>query len=997
MAHYKHNDYLKEFIDSVDREIDSLKNRAQTISNSSEIEKSKAIQGIADFVEKKKLEFQEAYNEFYSSANRAIIHKPTYYSTDKESVPTNVWLEPQMPTANDLLMEAEGRVTLPELLLGDYEVLGKGVLDKKRFSKYIKWQSVDEAVPGNFYISFPESQRKEVVHFTNDWLLRLFMAFSPGDLTLSFIDPLLSGNASFFEKGLAEVPELFSHKVFSSGEDIREHIEFLMGRMEFVSRTLPPNTSAVEHYQNQGRVENAYHVLVVYDVLNLRSTFGLDLLKPLILNGNKYGIYVVFVQPKVELVNDNKILSELLNASSILKIEKRENPSMLYDITGEGVNQQFQHITAERHANLGVYLDSSAIESPLINNYFGSLKELLKNRKEQSKLTFNYESFKDKAYAESYTEFNVPIGEAEGRLFNFSLDVKDHVHSFALGRTGSGKSVLLNAILTSSVLKYSPDSLHLYLMDFKEGGTEFIAYKGLPHVRALLTDNSDAQIALDILQDIRKQMEVRGELIAEFGGERKNLEHYNEVARVKLPRIILAVDECHLLFNVSNHQTQDKINEIISYIATQGRSQGIHLLFGTQTASSLLMPENVFSNLTDIFVLRSYEMDATRMLNGSAKLITQITKPGQAIYKHNNNTTLLQPFLVEKDYLVKLVAIANQKANDYVTKHQLQLADSVFFGGGVRPRLDEVKELNPHHAVALGLEVSVQDAQYLSIPLQQRKGGTNLLVLGNRETLDGQAEENAMRVCLASILSTIKYYKRANKPFAIYVINKYEEDAYQSRLLVQLAKDPANCLHLIERRADVEELFKKMIVQINANDEEKKEVFLYILGQHLFRELRRDEVFRVNDVDEQKNGEVEYKNRGISKDPSFALPISQGGAEGLLKMASDEPAKQINKQITYKGALNYILIEGPEKGIHTIIQVPKLDDLLFEGATRTTLGHFGYFVLLSMSNIDSERITENREVTTEDLSTESKKVRAYLYNDMGSKTTLFIPFVLPEL
>ena len=44
-----------------------------------------------------------------------------------------------------------------------------------------------------------------------------------------------------------------------------------------------------------------------------------------------------------------------------------------------------------------------------------------------------------------------------------------------------------------------------------------------------------------------------------------------------------------------------------------------------------------------------------------------------------------------------------------------------------------------------------------------------------------------------------------------------------------------------------------MIVQINANDEEKKEVFLYILGQHLFRELRRDEVFRVNDVDEQKN------------------------------------------------------------------------------------------------------------------------------------------------
>ena len=989
MAYYKHNDYLKEFMDSIDREIDSLHSRSKTISNSAESERTKAIQEIVNFVENKKLEFHNAFNKFYGSSNQAIIHKPTYYATNKDSVPTNVWVEPQMPTANDILTEAEGRVTLPELLLGDYEVFGKGVLGGKRFSKYIKWQSADESIPGNFYISFNEDQRKEVVNFTNDLLLRLFMAFSPGNLTFSFIDPLLSGNASFFEKGLAEVPELFGHNVFSSAEDIRKHIEYLIGRMEFVSRTLPPNTSAVAHYQNQGRVENAYHVLVVYDVFNLRSALGLDLLRPLILNGNKFGVYVVFVQPKVENANDNKILSDLLNASSILRIEKRENPSVLYDITGEGVNQQFQHITSEKKNDLGVYLDSSNMDSPLIKNYFGLLKEVLKKKKEQTKLTFNYENFKDKSYVEGYTEFNVPIGEAEGRLFNFSLDVKDHVHTFALGRTGSGKSVLLNAILTSSVLKYSPDSLQLYLMDFKEGGAEFIAYKGLPHVRALLTDNSDAQIALDILQDIRKQMEIRGELIAEYGGERKNLEHYNEVARVKLPRIILAVDECHLLFNVSNHKIQEKINDIISYIATQGRSQGIHLLFGTQTAAKLLMPENVFSNLTDIFVLRSYEMDAMRMLDGSSKLVSQITKPGQAIYKHNNNTTLLQPFLVEKDYLVKLITIANQKAGQYVDEHNLQLEDSVFFGGGVRPSLEEVQEFSSRDAVTLGLEVSMQEAQYLSIPLQRRNGGTNLLVLGNRETLEGQAEENAMRVCLASILSTIHYYKRVNKPFVIYVINKYEEEAYQSKVLVKLAQDPTNCLHIIERRADTEALLEKLSIRINDNDEQETEVFLYILGQHLFRELRRNEVMR--------NFNIEMKEGAFSEnDSSFDLPLTLG-AEALLGMANEESQGERKKQITYKGVLNNILIEGPEKGIHTIIQVPKLEDLLFEGANRTTLGYFGYFVLLSMSNLDSERITENREITTEDLSTENKRVRAYLYNDMNSKTTLFVPFILPNL
>lgn len=988
MAYYKHNDYLKEFMDSIDREIDSLHSRSKTISNSAESERTKAIQEIANFIENKKLEFHDAFNKFYGSSNRAIIHKPTYYAINKDSVPTNVWVEPQMPTANDILIEAEGRVTLPELLLGDYEVFGKGALGKKRFSKYIKWQNADEFVPGNFYLSFNEDQRKEVVNFTNDLLLRLFMAFSPGNLTFSFIDPLLSGNASFFEKGLAEVPELFSHNVFSSAEDIRKHIEYLIGRMEFVSRTLPPNTSAVAHYQNQGRVENAYHVLVVYDVFNLRSALGLDLLRPLILNGNKFGVYVVFVQPKVENVNDNKILSDLLNASSILKIEKRENPSVLYDITGEGVNQQFQHITSEKKNDLGVYLDSSNMDSPLIKNYFGLLKEVLKKKKEQTKLTFNYENFKDKSYVEGYTEFNVPIGEAEGRLFNFSLDVKDHVHTFALGRTGSGKSVLLNAILTSSVLKYSPDSLQLYLMDFKEGGAEFIAYKGLPHVRALLTDNSDAQIALDILQDIRKQMEIRGELIAEYGGERKNLEHYNEVAHVKLPRIILAVDECHLLFNVSNHKIQEKINDIISYIATQGRSQGIHLLFGTQTAAKLLMPENVFSNLTDIFVLRSYEMDAMRMLGRNSKLISQITKPGQAIYQHNETTTLLQPFLVEKDYLVSLVNIANKKAKEYVSTHNLVLEDSVFFGGGVRPSLNEVQEFNSRDAVVLGLEVSMKESQYLSIPLQRRKSGANMLVLGNRETLDGQAEENAMRVCLASILSIINYYKRVGKEFAIYVINKYEEDSFQSELLEKLAQDSSNCLHVVERRVETEALFEKLSIRINSNSEPEKEIFLYVLGQQMFRELRRNEII--------KNFNVEMKEDYVPEDDSFELPLALG-AEALLGMANEESKGERKKPITYKAILNNILIEGPEKGIHTIIQVPKLEDLLFEGANRTTLGHFGYFVLLSMSNMDSERITENREITTEDLSTESKRVRAYLYNDMNAKTTLFVPFVLPNL
>ena len=985
MAKYKNNDYSSEFISSIDNEKEILLNNAEKLSTKAIDDREKAKSGIDSQVSEKKRIFSGLYEQLYNTPDFSVIHKPTYYfknDVNADSYP-ELYISPNMPTASDILLEAENRTILDNLLVGETELIGK--LGKKLFPKYIEWQSTNETHPGNFYISFNENQRRESIDFTNDMLMRMLMAFAPGNIIFSFVDPLLSGNASFFEKSLADVPELFYNKVFSSNEDIKKHIEFLTGRMEFISRTLPPNTSATAHYKAQNKIENSYHVLVIYDVINLRSVLGLDLLKPLILNGNKFGIYVVFVQPNINNATDSKMLSDMLDSPSIIKIEKEEGPDKLFKIAND--NLKFKHITSLGDNNPGVMINSTNLTSPLIQTYFGSLKDILKKKKEESKLSFTYEDYGNQKYNKSYTEFIVPIGEAEGRLFNFNLNVKDHVHTFALGRTGSGKSVLLNAILTAAVLKYSPDSLQLYLMDFKEGGPEFKAYEGLPHVRALLTDNTDIQIVLEILQDIRKKMVERGELIAQYGGETKNIEHYNEVAEVKLPRIVLAIDECHLLFSIPNAKIQEQINTIISYIATQGRSQGIHLLFGTQTATRLSMPDNVLNNLTDFFVLRSTEMDAMRFLGNNTKLLSQITKPGQSIYRHNESTTLLQPFLVEKDYLVKLVNIANEKANEYVKNNNLRLDDSVVFGGGVKPSLLDVDKEKITDAALLGLEVSMKKEQYVSVPLQKRINGTNLLVVGNKEELEGQSEENAMRVCISSIMSTVTYYKRENKDFSIYVINRFEEDATQSKILNKLAQDETNYLTILERRTDIESFFNKLLHRINSESDEQEEIYLYILGQHLFRELRRNEAIKTFDADIKANN---------SEKNSFDLPIAGGGLDVIFNSASDNGSGNKEKQATYKSVLNNILIEGPEKGIHTIIQISKLDDLLFEGAQRATLGHFGYYVLLAMSNYDSEKITENRDITTENLSSDPKRVRAYLYNDMNSKNTLFVPFVLPD-
>ena len=58
----------------------------------------------------------------------------------------------------------------------------------------------------------------------------------------------------------------------------------------------------------------------------------------------------------------------------------------------------------------------------------------------------------------------------------------DYIHAFILGQSGSGKSVLLNNIITSAINKYAPEDLMLYLMDFK--GVEFNRYRGIRHAKA---------------------------------------------------------------------------------------------------------------------------------------------------------------------------------------------------------------------------------------------------------------------------------------------------------------------------------------------------------------------------------------------------------------------------------------------------------------------------------------------------------------------------------
>ena len=118
------------------------------------------------------------------------------------------------------------------------------------------------------------------------------------------------------------------------------------------------------------------------------------------------------------------------------------------------------------------------------------------------------------------------------------------VHTIINGDTGSGKTNLLHILITNILLRYPPEEVQMYLIDFKHG-TEFRKYinYNLPSFQAISICN-EPEFALQILQAVRKELDDR---VHKFGNTITNIRSYNQNAGKRLPRIILILDELYEL------------------------------------------------------------------------------------------------------------------------------------------------------------------------------------------------------------------------------------------------------------------------------------------------------------------------------------------------------------------------------------------------------------------------------------------------------------------
>ncbi|OGM29859.1 hypothetical protein A2630_04240 [Candidatus Woesebacteria bacterium RIFCSPHIGHO2_01_FULL_44_10] len=155
-------------------------------------------------------------------------------------------------------------------------------------------------------------------------------------------------------------------------------------------------------------------------------------------------------------------------------------------------------------------------------------------------------------------------------------DIAKMPHVLIAGQTGSGKSVCVNAFLSSLLFRASPSELKLILVDPKR--VELTGYNGIPHLLSPVIVEPEKVISA--LRWLLAEMDRRYKLFAQAGA--RNIDAYNEMSGFQaLPYIILLIDELADIMLFSPAEVEDAVTRI----AQMSRATGIHMVLSTQRPS----------------------------------------------------------------------------------------------------------------------------------------------------------------------------------------------------------------------------------------------------------------------------------------------------------------------------------------------------------------------------------------------------------------------------
>jgi thiol-disulfide isomerase/thioredoxin len=668
--------------------------------------------------------------------------------------------------------------------------------------------------------------------------VRLIASIPPGKLRLTLIDPVGLGQNVAPLLALGDhVEELVGGRAWSEQSHIEQRLTDLTQHMETViQKYLRDEHESIEQYNAKvGHVVEAYRVVLVCDFPVNFTDSAIRRLTSIAQNGPRCGVYPIII------TDPSKPLPYGVTADGLM------SHCTCFGLQGDKISWP--------QADPMAWPFTADLAPPT-----ELLRRIVKTHGEQAEAGMRVTvpfgdllvhtglgrgNWQDGSFQSSADELSVPLGQYGAQKYhNLVFGRATAHHALVVGQTGSGKSNLLHVLIATLALKYAPDELELYLVDFKQG-VEFKLYAetSLPHARVIAIQ-SEREFGLSVMQGLLAEMNRRGDEFRAAGVP--NLADWRKRTGKKLPRILLLVDEFRVFFTADD-TIATEATMIIDRLVSQGRAFGIHVVLASQTlAGSFALPRSITDQMAVRIVLQCTEADSRLALaddNPDARLLS---RPGEAIYNDKRG-------LIEGNHKFQVADMGDDDARELIVRKYLEPRIAAWRGERRRPVVFEghlpakLEECAPM-AIALNARSWGDTPRFVDIWLGEpialrppsgarflRQGGANFLMVMRDES-------QASNLMKSTILSLAAQLSPAAAGF--HIIDMSSADAAWAGGFEQLASALPHRKNVTSRRGlvpTITELGREVDRRLANDATPAPSVFLILFGLHRMADLRQDE------------------------------------------------------------------------------------------------------------------------------------------------------------
>jgi tetratricopeptide (TPR) repeat protein len=847
--------------------------------------------------------------------------------------------------------------------------------------------SLFENFPVPIYIDFPGDRsllfkatgaiKATAIASIQSIILRLLATIPPGQVRFTFIDPVgLGQNVAAFMSLADQNAALVSGKAWSEPRHIEQQLANLTEHMEnVIQKYLRNQFPTIQEYNAQaGEIAEPYEVLVILDFPVNFQEEAMRRLVSIAQNGLRCGVFTI-VLADLDKPRHGFNLAELERVSTVVSWHTKQESFVIPDDEYEYINLKLEALP----------------DTALVNRI---LKQVGAASIAASKVEVPFERIAPPSDTWWHPEAHVldslvvPIGPSGARTVqDFTLGSGTAHHALVVGQPGSGKSTLLHILITGIALKYSPEEVELYLLDFKKG-VEFKTYANyqLPHARVIAIE-SEREFGLSVLEGLYREYERRGDLFREIAVN--SLTAYRKQTGQALPRIVLLVDEFHKFF-IEQDMLANRAYQLLELLVREGRSAGIHVLLASQTLTGAAsLPDSIKGSIGVRIALQCSEADSRLILSDDNPAARLLSRPGEAIYNAKNG-------LEEGNSRFQVAWLSDEQRDQYLQKIQRLAQDKsyskpqIVFEGNqpadIRKNIALKTALEapapasaPRSLLAwLGEPVAIKDSVAATF---KRQSGTNMLIVGSDE-------QSALGMITTAIISLAAQLPR--KPVSgaqMFSILDFTTDEHENYFR-DLA-DAVPYTFAVGRRRQMpgmmNVLAKEVQRRLDANETGAPPIFFIIHGLHRARDLRQDMAGMSSLPGTPGSIGTDLKaldNEVAAETENLGLSNSFGSMFGGTTTTTSAPANPTQQ-------LPLILRDGPEVGVYTIIWCDTMKNLnrTFD---RYALREFVLRVAFQMSDSDSHHLVESSAAN------KLGEHRALLYNDEAGSLEKFRPYAPPD-